>query len=115
MLGILAALVAFLYPGATAVTLLYIIAFWAILTGIMEIIAAVALRRLIASEWFLGLAGVLSVLLGIVLIVNPRAGVLSVVTLIGAYAIFFGASLIALALRLRGGTPMGGAITPRGV
>lgn len=115
VIGILAALAALFYPGGTAITLLYIIAFWAIVTGIMEIIGAVILRRFIANEWFLILAGALSVLFGIVLIVNPGVGALSVVTIIGAYALIFGISLIALALRLRSGTPTGRTMTPSGV
>lgn len=113
ILGVVAGLIAFFYPGITALVLLYIIAFWAIVTGILEIVAAVSLRRAIANEIFLIIAGVLSVLFGILLIVNPGAGALSVVFVIGIYAIIFGISLIALAFRLRSHTP-GGMMTARG-
>lgn len=115
VVGILAAIAALINPGSTALALLYVIAFWAIITGVMEVVTAIRLRNFIPNEWFLIIAGVLSVLFGIVLIVNPGVGALSVLTIIGAYAIFFGVALIALALRLRGGMPPGRAITPRGV
>ena len=66
---------------------LYIIAFWAILTGLAEMVAAVALRREIAGEWALFLVGVLSVILGVVMAVLPGGGLLSLVWLIGLYAL----------------------------
>jgi uncharacterized membrane protein HdeD (DUF308 family) len=101
IVSVLAGLAAFLWPGVTALVLLYIIAFWAILTGALEILAAVRLRRVIHNEWALILSGALSILFGIVLVAAPGAGALAVVWLIGAYAIVFGITLLALAWRLR--------------
>jgi uncharacterized membrane protein HdeD (DUF308 family) len=102
IVGMLAGVAAFGWPGLTALALLYIIAFWAILTGVLEIVAAVRLRRVIPNEWGLILGGALSVLFGVVLVVAPNTGALAVVWTIGAYAVVFGITLLVLAVRLRG-------------
>lgn len=99
--GIGAGIVAFAVPGITALVLLYLIAAWAILTGIVEIVAAVDLRKQIRNEWLLGLAGVLSIVFGILVAVQPDAGALAVVWTIGAYALLFGVTLVVLAFRVR--------------
>src|SRR5215510_11250914 len=57
LLSILVGIFAFFYPGLTAITLLYVIAFWAILTGLFEVIAAFRLRQVIHNEWLLVLTG----------------------------------------------------------
>jgi uncharacterized membrane protein HdeD (DUF308 family) len=101
VVGVLAGLATFVFPGLTALVLLYIIAFWAVLTGVLEVVAAVRLRRAITNEWGLIIGGVLSVLFGIVLIVAPGTGALAVVFLIGAYAVLFGVTLLMLSWRLR--------------
>jgi len=93
--------ITFLWPGLTALALLYLIAAWAIARGVFEIVAAVHLRREIEGEWLLGLSGVLSVLLGVVLLLAPGAGALAVIWWIGATAIVFGVLTILLGLRLR--------------
>jgi len=102
IVGIAAGLVAFFLPGLTALALLFVIATWAILTGVMEVITAVRLRQVINNEWALILSGVLSVIFGLVLVAQPGAGALAVVWIIGIYAIVFGVALLALAWRLRG-------------
>ena len=91
----------FVWPGITTLALLWVIAFWALVTGVLEIMAAIWLRRELRGEWLLALAGGLSVLFGIMLVVWPASGALALVTLIGAYAVVFGAAAIALGLRLR--------------
>lgn len=106
--GILVGLLTFFYPGMTAILLLYFIAAWALITGVLEIVAAIRLRREIENEWLLGLAGAASVLFGILLFLQPGAGALAVIWLIAGYAILFGLLLIFLAFRVRG---MGGAQT----
>jgi uncharacterized membrane protein HdeD (DUF308 family) len=112
VLGILAGIVTFLYPGLTALVLLYIIAFWAILIGVMRIVTAISLRREIENEWLMILGGVLSVIFGILLIVLPGPGLLSLTWLIGIWALIFGIALIALAFRVRN---MGQAVQERRV
>jgi uncharacterized membrane protein HdeD (DUF308 family) len=101
LLGIAAGLIALAWPGLTALALLWVIAFWAILTGVMQIAAAVRLRNEITNEWYLILGGVLSVALGIAFLFVPGAGILSLVWLLGTYAILFGVLGIGFGLRLR--------------
>jgi uncharacterized membrane protein HdeD (DUF308 family) len=100
--GILVGLMAFFWPAVTGRALLYLIAAWALITGIFEILAAVQLRRVITNEWMLILGGLLSILFGILLVVFPGAGAVSIVWLIGFYAIVFGISEMIFAFRLRG-------------
>jgi uncharacterized membrane protein HdeD (DUF308 family) len=102
LLGIAAGVIAFVWPGLTAAVLLVIIASWAIVRGVFEIIAAIRLRKAIDNEWLLALAGVVSIAWGIALLVWPAAGLLALVWLIGAAAIISGCLMIALSLRLRG-------------
>src|SRR5215212_9659619 len=105
--GVLAGLVAAFWPGLTALALLYFIAAWAIVSGILEIVGAIRLRQEIEGEWALGLSGVLSVLFGVLLAAIPApAGLLSLVWLIGAYALAFGVFLLVLAFRLRSASEM---------
>lgn len=99
--GVAAGVVAFLFPGLTGLFLLYTIAAWAIFTGIMEITLAVVMRKELTGEWMLALAGVLSVLFGVMLIAFPIAGILSIIAFIAAYSILFGVVLIGLGLWMR--------------
>jgi uncharacterized membrane protein HdeD (DUF308 family) len=99
--GIAAGIIAFAWPHVTALVLVILIAAWAMVTGIFEIAAAIRLRQMIEHEWLLGLSGVLSILLGVLLVAEPRAGVILWAWTVGAYALFFGIVLLALAFRLR--------------
>ncbi len=101
VVGILIGVLTFIWPNITALVFLYFIAAWALITGIFEIVAAIQLRRVIKGEWALILSGLLSMILGVLLFVFPSAGAVSVVWLIGIYAILFGITLIILAFRLR--------------
>jgi uncharacterized membrane protein HdeD (DUF308 family) len=101
IVGIAAGVVAFLWPGITALVLLYLIAAWAVVTGLLELAAAVVLRRELRGEWLLALAGILSVAFGILLAVRPGEGAIAIVSVIGAFAIVFGVALLVLGARLR--------------
>jgi uncharacterized membrane protein HdeD (DUF308 family) len=105
--SVLAGLLAFFLPGVTALSLLLLIAAWSIVTGVLEIAAAIRLRRQIKGEWLLGLSGALSVAFGVLMMAFPGAGALAVVLWIGAYAIVFGAVLIALGVKVRKWTRAG--------
>jgi len=100
--SIAAGLLAFFLPGLTALVLLYLIAAWAIIHGIFEIIAAFHLRRELTNEWLLALNGVLAVLFGILLIAAPGAGALAVLWMIGTFAVIVGILMIVLGFRLKG-------------
>ena len=102
ILSVIAGLFAFAIPGITALILLGLIAAWAIITGVVEIIAAIQLRKEISGEWILALSGIASIIFGVLLLLNPGAGALAVLWLIGAYAILFGILLVALGFKLRG-------------
>jgi len=104
ILGIAAGILTFIWPGMTAIVLLAFIAAWSLVMGIFQIIAAVRLRKSIENEWLLGLSGLLSVIFGVLMLINPGAGALAVIWVIGAYAILFGVLLIALGLKLRSRT-----------
>jgi len=99
--GIAAGVTALVVPGITALALLYVAAFWAIATGAMAVIAAIRLRREITGEIWLGLGGVISIVFGLFLVAFPGAGLLSLVWLVGVWAVAFGLSSLMLALRLR--------------
>jgi uncharacterized membrane protein HdeD (DUF308 family) len=101
ILGILAGLLAFVMPGITALGLLILIAAWAIVTGVMELVAAVRLRKIITNEWLLILAGIASVVFGVILLIQPAAGALALIWLIATWAIVFGVLLMILAFRMR--------------
>jgi uncharacterized membrane protein HdeD (DUF308 family) len=95
ILGILAGVVALVWPGATALAFLYLLAAWAILTGILELVAPLAFPMRGGRAVLMVLAGLLSVVFGILIAAQPAAGLLAVVWLIGVYAIVFGVMYIA--------------------
>jgi uncharacterized membrane protein HdeD (DUF308 family) len=101
LIGVAAGLVTLFTPGLTMAVLLGVIAAWAILTGVAEIVVALRLRKVMTGEWALVLAGALAVAFGLLLIAYPGAGALALVLLIGGYAVLAGVLLIGLALQLR--------------
>lgn len=102
VLGIVAGVVTFAWPGLTALSLLYLVAFWAIAMGTFQVIAAVVLRRELDGEFWMALGGVVSIVFGALLVVFPGAGLLSLVWLVGIWSLVFGVSSLGLAHRLHG-------------
>ena len=102
VIGIAAGIVAFLWPGLTAITLLWVIAFWAIVAGVLQISAAIRLRKEVQGEWLWILSGILTVALGVLFFMYPGAGILSVTWLVAALAIVWGILLVMLSFKLKG-------------
>lgn len=99
--GIVAGVLVVALPGLSALALMYFIATWMIIIGVLLIVFAIRMRQEIANEWLLGISGLLSVILGIIFLIFPGSGALSLVFWIGSYAILSGILLIAFAFRLR--------------
>ncbi len=100
IVGIGLAILILSYPVISERALIYVIAAWAILTGILEIMAGFELP--LSRDWLLALAGVASVVFGVLVFANPAAGALAIVWLIGIYALVFGIVLLVFGFRLRG-------------
>ena len=100
ILGIAVGIATFFYPGITAQALIYLIGFWAIFTGIFEVVAGFELP--VARDWMLALAGVLSIIFGVLVFFNPGSGALAVVWVIGIYAVVFGLTMLVFGIRLHG-------------
>lgn len=101
VVGIVAGLITLFVPIVTLAFLIYVVAAWAIVTGVLEIAAALRLRQHIAGEWLLVLTGILSILFGVAIFWVPGAGALIIAWWLGAYALIFGILLLGLAFRLR--------------
>jgi len=97
-------------PALTAVLLVFLIAAWALITGILKIIEAVRLRREIPGEPWLMLGGVASVLFALVVMMRPLAGALAMVRVIGAFALILGMSEVMLAFKVRRARHIGRSI-----
>jgi len=103
VVGIVAGILTFFWPGITALALLVLIGAWAIVTGVTELVAAVRLRHQVRGLWLMGVAGVLSIVFGLFLVLFPGPGALAVTLWIGAYAVLIGVLLVVLAFRIRAG------------
>ena len=102
LVAIVVGVLTILMPGVTALALLYLVAAWAVVRGVFEIVAAIQLRKEIENEWLLGLSGLLSIALGLFLWMAPGAGILALLWWVGATAIVFGVLTIVLGFRLKG-------------
>jgi uncharacterized membrane protein HdeD (DUF308 family) len=102
VVSVLAGVIALIWPGLTALALLFVVAFWAIVLGIGEIGGAFASRRRRSTSWGWTLAaGILNVIFGILLLIWPASGILTLVWLVGIFTLVGGLALIVLAYRVR--------------
>lgn len=101
LLDILAGLIVIRWPGETAVTVLLFIGFWAILVGISQVIGGIADHAALSHAWLVALDGVVSIIFGILMVVWPAAGLLTLALLVGIFAIVHGLDLCAVAFRAR--------------
>lgn len=108
--GIAIGVITFVWPAITAIALFILIAAWAIGGGILRVVSAVALRKEMEGEIWLGLGGVASVVFGFLMLALPAAGIQVLGWLIGVYAVVIGVLLIALSLRVRALTRAAGAV-----
>ncbi len=99
--SIAAALIALAWPPAPYFGLLYVIAAWALTTGIFEILSSIRLRKHVHGEWLMLLSAASSLIIGVLMVALPLTSASAIAVWIGAYALVFGGLLIALALRLR--------------
>jgi uncharacterized membrane protein HdeD (DUF308 family) len=101
VLGVVVGLLTFLVPTAAASVIFLVIAAWAVVTGVLEIIAGARLRKQIAGEWLLALSGLLRIALGVLLFVRPGQGLHALVVLTGSYAFAYGVVMLALSFKLK--------------
>ena len=99
--GVIAGLLALLWPGMTASGLLYVIVGWALVTGILKITTAIVLRSEVENGWLLAGSGALSVLFGVILAALVDSDLPSLAPFIGVFAIVVGLALIVFAFRTR--------------
>ena len=101
VVGIAVGVLTIIWPGVTALALIMFIGAWAIVTGAIEVAAAIKLRKEISGEWLLALSGLLSIAFGLLVLTFPFAGAVGISWVLGSYAMIGGAVLIALGVRLR--------------
>jgi uncharacterized membrane protein HdeD (DUF308 family) len=101
LIGIAAGVLTFIWPAMTALALIFFIGAWAVVTGIIEVAAAIKLRKEITGEWLLALSGLLSIAFGVLVLAFPFAGAVGISWVLGSYAMLGGIILIALGVRLR--------------
>jgi len=102
VLGVVAGVAAYLWPGLTALALLTLIGIWALVYGVVEIIGAIRLRKEIDNEWLLLVHGILAALFGLIVLVRPGAGALALIWLVASFALASGVVLVILSFRLKG-------------
>ena len=113
LISVAAGVIAFIWPGMTAFSLVIVIAAWAMVNGIAEIVVAIRLRKEISGEWLLIVAGIASILFGVCLFLNPLIGAFVLVWWIGGFTFAFGILLMVLGFRMRRAAETLGGIHPR--
>jgi uncharacterized membrane protein HdeD (DUF308 family) len=101
ILGILAGVIALVWPGITAFAFLYLLAAWAIVTGILQLVAPLSFPMSVGRGFLMVLSGLVSIVFGIVIAAQPASGLLAVVWLIGVYAIIIGVTYVVVFFQAR--------------
>jgi uncharacterized membrane protein HdeD (DUF308 family) len=101
LLGLGVGVTAVMYPGITAVVIVALVAWWAILSGAILFVVAIEMRKVIENDWLLVLGALLSILFGVLLLWRPWAGVLTLSWLFGIYALLYGIMMLGLAFRVK--------------
>ncbi len=101
IIGIIAGIATLIWPGITGLVLIYLIGFWAIAAGVVEIIDGIGLRRVMQNEWLLIATGIVSLFFGLIVVISPGAGALAITAFIGFFALIYGVLQLLLAFRLR--------------
>ena len=101
VVGVVAGLLAALLPGLTVFALVMVTGGWAVVTGALEVLAAVRLRKQMTGEWALALVGVISVLAGVVIFARPGIGAVALATVVGVYALVVAVALLYAAWQVR--------------
>jgi uncharacterized membrane protein HdeD (DUF308 family) len=92
----------FLWPGISALSLLYVISFYFIFLGVLQVVSSIELRRVFSGEWLYFISGILSIIVGVLLIMRPQTGAIALAQTIGIFAIAYGVLIGLLAFRLQG-------------
>lgn len=100
-LGIVAGVIAALWPQVTALVLVLLVGAWAVITGALQVAAAVRLRRERPGWRVLALSGVVSLIAGVIILARPDIGALALATVLGVYALLAGVALLWAAWQLR--------------
>ena len=101
IISVVAAIVTFIKPQLTLLALVTLVAIWAIARGVLDIVAAIRLRREIEGEWLLAFGGAMSILFGALVFAAPGAGALVAAWWIAIYALVFGLVLLVCGMKLR--------------
>lgn len=104
LVSIGAGVIAMVHPALTALVLVLVMGANALISGVLDIIAAIRLRKAIHGEWMLVLSGIVSITFGVLVFLFPQAGALAMVWLVSFYAVLAGALLLGAAFRLRTST-----------
>ena len=101
VIGVIVGAIIFMFTPQAVVLFLFLVGAWAILTGILEIIAAFELGKYIKHEIYLLIVGLSSIILGILVYINPLVAGYAITIVIGIYALIFGSFLTVMAFKLK--------------
>jgi len=106
LLGLAVGVAAVMYPGITAVVIVALVAWWAIVSGVIQFVVAIELRKVIENDWLLVVGALLSILFGVLLLWRPLAGILTLSWLFGIYALLYGIMMLSLGFRVKSLRPI---------